>query len=165
MNMKYVLRTTLLFCIIEQLLVNVNSLNNSQGMEYALIEDYFKDNNLKISVLVSCNINQGNMKLFNTFRRKSDIWYRFWDISSDVIDFETILIRLSHQVGVVIDLNCPEIVEFLRGVSKRILFHRERSWLMFSTDLNQTHNMLQKENINVDAEISIAIPSNDGDEK
>lgn len=163
--MKYIFRTTLLFCIVERLFINVNSLNDSQGMEYALIEDYLKKNQLKISVLVSCNVRQDYLQLFDTVLGKSDIWYRFWDISNNAIDFEALLIRLSHQVGVVIDLNCSKIVEFLSDISKRIFFHHERHWLMFATDLNQTYNMLQKENINVDAEISIAIPIKDGDEK
>lgn len=158
--MKYILRATLFF-VLTQFFIEVNS----QGMEYALIEDYLKVNNLKTCVLLSCNKTQDYLNLIKTFRSKSDIWYRLWDVSNDVNEFETLLIRLSHQVGVVIDLNCSEIVEFFREISKRIYFHHERYWLLFSMDLNQTFNVLQKQNINVDAEISIAIPKQDDEKK
>lgn len=132
-------------------------------MEYPLIEDYLKEHIVKTCVFLSCET-QEFQKLLNK-RGQNDVWYSFWDISNDSMEFELLLIRLSHRVGVVIDLNCSEIVRFLREISKKTFFHHERNWLMFSPDLNQAVNVLQTQNINVDAEISIAIPNNDNDEK
>lgn len=156
--MKHILQITLLFFIVKQL-IKVNCSTDSQGiMESTLINDYLTENNLKVCVLLSCNKTRDNFELFNIFHDKSDKWYSFYDISNESIEFDTLLMRLSHQIGVVIDLSCSEIVEFLREISKRIFFHRERYWLMFSPDMNRTFYVLQKQNINVDAEISIAIP-------
>lgn len=164
--MKHILRITFLLLIVEQFLVKVNSAtNDSQLMEYTLVNDYLIANNLKVCVLLSCNRDDDNLKLFNNIHRKSDIWYSFYDISNEPIEYESLLMRLSHHIGVVIDLNCSEIVEFLREISKRIFFHHERYWLMFSSDLNQTFDVLQKQNINVDAEVSIAIPVEDSGNK
>lgn len=158
--MKHILRITLLIFIVKQLFFKVNCSNDSQGMNYALIKDYLQANNIKVCALLSCN-SQDYFKLLNIFNGKSEKWCSFHDISNDYIEVEKRLIRLSHQVGVVIDLECSEIVEFLREMSKGTFFHRERYWLMFSSDMNRTFDVLQKQNINLDAEISIAIPVKD----
>lgn len=138
-----------------------DSLSVEQGIDYDLIQEYLKVNNLKICVLLSCNRSQEYLQMFSKFRgesdSKNDIWYSFWDISNDSIDFETLLKRMSYHVGVVIDLECAEILEFLQKISQRILFHYERYWLMFARSLYQAMNVLEIQNINVDAEISIAI--------
>lgn len=151
--MKLILKLTLLVFIIHQF-TKVKCSYNSQGMEFTLINDYLKENNLKVCVILSCNKTQDNFERLKMLHDKSDIWYNFYDISNDYIK----LTRLSHRMGVVIDLNCTEIDKFLREISKRIFFHHERYWLMFSPDINRTFDVLQNQNINVDAEISIAIP-------
>lgn len=159
--MKHILQLTLLVFIVHRF-TKVKCSYDSQGMEFTLINDYLKENNLKVCVILSCNkINQDNFERTKMLHDKSDTWYSSYDISSDYIE----LTRLSHRMGVVIDLNCSEIVEFLREISKRIFFHHERYWLMFSPDINRTFHVLQKQNINVDAEIAVAIPIADSVKK
>ncbi len=160
-------RIPLLYLFVQSLFVIVNcSANDSHGMNYALVSDYLNLNHLKICVILSCNHDHvDNFNLFNIFHDKRDAWYRFHDIAEDSIELGTLLRRLSHQIGVVIDLNCSEIGEFFREISKRILFHRERYWLMFAPDINRTINVLQKQNVNADAEISVAVPVEDSANK
>lgn len=165
--MKRILQITLQFFIVKGLLIRVNCSGNDfqYGMEYALINDYLTANNLKTCVLLSCDNRQlmDKFKSFNILNGQNNVWYNFCDISKDSNDYETLLMRLSHHIGVVIDLNCPEIVGFLREISKRMYFHRERYWLMFAADVNRTIDVLQKQNVNVDAEISVAIPVGDSE--
>lgn len=159
--MKQILQITLLFFIVNVLFTKVSCSNDSQGMQYELINDYVKANNLKICVVLSCNKVQDRSKLLKILHGRSDFWYSFYDLSSGLIELETLLMRLSHHIGVVLDLNCKEIVEFLREISKRTFFHHERYWLMFSRSMNYTFNVLQTQNINADAEISVAVPIGD----
>lgn len=163
-DMKDIQRFISLSILVGFLLGKVHCSDDVQTMNYVLIRDYLNTNNLKICVLSSCNGN-GNLEVLNAFEDRSDRWYNFVDIAVQSDEFDTLFARFSHQIGVVIDLNCPETVEFLREISKRMLFHRERYWLMFSQDVNRTQDMLQKLNVNADAEITVAIPIEDSERK
>nr|QGW45452.1 ionotropic receptor 75b [Bradysia odoriphaga] len=160
--MKHIQRIALLLFFVGQLLEKVNCSNEGQVMNNVLISDYINANNLKICVLSSCN---GNLELLNGFNDKSDTWYSFTNIAVQSVEFDTLFARFSHQIGVVVDLSCSQTVEFLREISKRMFFHRERYWLMFSPDMNRTEDVLQQLNVNADAEITVAIPVEDSARK
>lgn len=157
--MKHILKILLLYFVIE-----VNCSKDSfalQSMDFTLINDYLQANNLKTCVVLSCNKNHASSQLLNT----DTTWYNFYDITNESIEFEMLLRRLSHQIAVVIDLDCSDIEQFLREISKRMYFHHERYWFMFSPDVNRTFDSLDKQNINVDAEVSIAVPIEDSGRK
>lgn len=159
------MRSIILLYILHQF-IEVNCGNDPYiALDYNLIDDYLKANDLKVCCILYCdnNVNAEWLKLFH--RHMDSGWYNFYDIEDHSIKWEMFLMRLSHQIGIVIDLNCSTIDAFLREMSKRTYFHRERYWLMFSPDLNRTFEVLQKQNLNFDAEVSVAIPVEDSQKK
>lgn len=130
----------------------------------ALIKDYLQYNYFKTLLLVSC-ANQPNINpteiIFAIHHER--VWINVLDISVGELeiasfDYDQFFIRLSGVHCVVMDLECDQAGAFLREISKRILFHYERNWLLFSSSFNESYYSLSQQNINVDAEISLVIP-------
>lgn len=68
----------------------------------------------------------------------------------------------NHQVGVVLDLTgCPErqVRALLHAASAHTLFHRRYVWLMFADGVSRIYDLLEDENVNVDADITVAVPA------
>lgn len=127
-----------------------------------LIKDYLKVNYLRNILVISCGsqykVNSSEMLNLH----HDGIWINTLDISNESaianFEYETFFVRLSSSLSIVVDLDCNEISEFLTQMSKRILFHYERYWLIFSSNLDRSFSILSLQNINVDAEIVLAIP-------
>ncbi|XP_037041261.1 ionotropic receptor 75a-like [Bradysia coprophila] len=88
------------------------------------------------------------------------IWTNVWDISADVNSH--FFDRYTNPPCVVIDLRCNKTKFFLGEMSKRVLFHQQQKWLMWSESRQEAFDYLNDENINFDAEIIVAIPSGQG---
>lgn len=125
----------------------------------SLIRDYLKANYLTTMLFVSCGNETNPMK---TLRDVHEIWINVWDISDEAavanFNYDRFFRRYSHPHGVVINLDCNKTNLFMAQISNRTLFHNERYWLMVTTDLENTFSLLSIHNINVDAEINIAVP-------
>lgn len=95
-------------------------------------------------------------------RSLNGIWINVWDIhnQSELIDFNYYHFfgRYSHPHGVVLNLECDITNSLLIQISKRIFFHYERFWLMYTSNLETASTILSSQNINVDAEIVVAVP-------
>lgn len=124
-----------------------------------LIKDYLKTNYLTTMLLVSCGNEPTSME---TLRVLHGNWINVWDISDASVltdfNYDRFFGRYSQPHGVVVNLECNNTSSFMGQISKRILFHNERFWLMFHTDLENTFGILSQQNINVDAEIVLALP-------
>lgn len=62
-----------------------------------------------------------------------------------------------YKLGIICDLTCQEIEEFLNITSELNFFNASYSWLMISNDYNTSIAMLSHQNINLDSEITLAI--------
>jgi len=96
--------------------------------------------------------------LFKNIKSDNYVWFTIENINKDPsdIDYDRILYS-SHLIGVIIDLNCENIPIILSEISNRWMFNCSYFWLMFDNDVTHSFNILQNENINVDAEITLAI--------
>lgn len=119
--------------------------------------------NLNTILFATCDLqSRFNINTGIAYLQSNDIWVNHYDISSekDVFDlnYQHFFVRLSGIYLVAIDLECNCTENLLSELSKRKLFHFERSWLVFGSTTEQILNVLGKENINVDADVMSAVP-------
>lgn len=151
------MRLHVLLVLCGSILVCINS------QTATLIKDYLNGNNLNTALLITCD-SQNNFNAMETLLtlQYHRIWISVWDISheSPIADYnyDQFFMRLSNTHCVVVDGDCNQTSSFMSEVSSRILFHYERHWLIFSSSFNESIDILGQQNINVDAEVSLAIP-------
>lgn len=114
-------------------------------------------------LFVTCEKNYEVYTIETIDLQRIGIWTNVIDISNESVlsnsDYSAFG-RVSHPHCVVLNLECNYTNAFLAQISKRILFHNERNWLMFSSSLRKAFATLSPQNINVDAEIVLAVPVN-----
>lgn len=129
-----------------------------------LIKDYFISNHITTVLLISCE-SKNEINTIHTIEnlQRYGIWINIWDISMESVltnfDYHRFFVRFSNPPSIVINLECNQTTAFLAQMSKRVLFHSERKWLMLSGRLEDSLDILNKQNINFDAEINLVIPS------
>ncbi|KAG4074482.1 hypothetical protein HA402_015771 [Bradysia odoriphaga] len=126
-----------------------------------LIKDYLKTKLLSTLLLISC----GNETYpLADVRSLNGFWINVWDVSRESMltdfNYNQFFGRYSHPHGVVLNLDCDRTDSLLIQLSKRILFHKERFWLMYTSNLEKASSILSSQNIKVDAEIVLAVPDN-----
>lgn len=130
-----------------------------------LIKDYLKANYLTTLLWVSCEPTP-----IETLTALHGIWINVWDIADESaltdFNYDKFFGRYSQPHAAVLNLECNQTNSFMTQASKRILFHNERYWLMFNSNLHQAVDVLSRQNINVDAEIILALSliGNDAEE-
>lgn len=132
-------------------------------MHRQLVQHFLVENYIKTVLFLSCASPQDTHRLRKE-AQKLHVWTASADISKDIgLDVERLFYYKNHRVAVVADLDCPRMGSVLGEVSKRTYFHQRYFWLIFANHVNQSVAMLGEENINVDAEITVAVPvSSDG---
>lgn len=127
-----------------------------------LIKDYLRRNYLSTMLLVTCEKTNETNKIETINLQHIGIWTNVLDISDESIiasnDYSFFFGRASHPPCVVIDLECNHTNAFMTEISKRLLFHNERNWLMITSNFRKAYATLSLQNINVDAEIVLAVP-------
>lgn len=126
-----------------------------------LIKDFIKTNYLTTILIISCDNELTSMET-KSIDFNGRIWFNVLDISDGLMledfNYNKFFDRYSHPHGVVVNFECNQTNSFLMQMSQRYLFHNERFWLMFTANLEKTFTILSQQNINVDAEIIIALP-------
>lgn len=131
-----------------------------------LIKDYLNYVNVKTALLVTCE-NTNKMLETVTELHNVDSYVNVWNWNnqsdgSNTVNLTQFFVRLKGSHLVVMDLDCEQSNSFLKQSSQEILFHFERSWLLFSRSSNQSYVMLEPQNINLDADVTLVIPINNG---
>lgn len=89
-------------------------------------------------------------------------YYGFFDISRlNYSNIEAIMRINYHKFAVIIDASCNETKKLFDICSSLSFFNASYNWLMLSSDLNATINLLNHQNINLDAEITLAVADGD----
>lgn len=124
-----------------------------------LITDFLREQHLKIGILFTCEPDRTVIDLMKVAHQQS-VYLGSANIRKGVdgISFDRLFRFVNNPVAVIIDLNCNGTAEILREVSRRIYFHQRYHWLMFSVNETVARNQLANENINFDAEITLAVP-------
>lgn len=129
-----------------------------------LLKDYIKLNDITVLLLVSCERDNELVTIESIDNlQHHGLWTNVLDISKDMVfptvDYHRFFGRYSHPPCVVLNLECNQTKAFMSEMSKRIYFHHERKWFMLSGSVAEAFEILNKENINFDAEVTLAIPA------
>lgn len=149
--------------------VVLNIISSGYAYNALLIKDYVKYNYVTTILLVSCGsgYESNGIETIKNLQTHG-IWINVWDISNELIisdfDYKHFFLRLSHPPCVMVNLDCNQTSAFMAQMSKRIMFHYERNWLMFSASLERSFDILNRQNINVDADILLAVRVEENDE-
>lgn len=124
-----------------------------------LITDFLREQHLKICILFTCESEGTTIDLMKTAHQQS-VYLGAANIRKGVndINFDRLFRFVNNPVAVLIDLNCNGTADILREVSRRTYFHQRYHWLMFSMNESVAREQLSSENINFDAEITLAVP-------
>lgn len=140
------------------------SITTSTSFNYQLIKSVQIFKNIKTLLLVTCGTTPKSFMHRVKYLQSDDTWIHTMDISNGTdisdVNIERFFIRLSCTHIVVYSLMCHQSVQFLNEISKLKMFHGERNWLMFTDSLEDSVNVLSKQNINSDAEITLVLQNN-----
>lgn len=129
-----------------------------------LIKDYLNYTHIKTALFATCDSTNELLKIvleFHNINTYANVWSIKNDSVAGTLNNTQFFVRLEGRHVVVVDLNCEYVSSFLDLSSPKMLFHLERSWLMFSESLEQSYDILAELNINVDADVTLAIPLKD----
>lgn len=147
--------TTLLFTVVAL------AIPASAHVHMNLVRHFLLENNIKTVLFLSCQSAEDLRHLL-----KDAHTIRVWTASVPIggssavgLDYERFFWYHNHRMAVVTDLECPTIRVVLDEVSKRSYFHQRYFWLIFADSATQSLALLGGENINVDAEITVALPA------
>lgn len=134
------------------------------AMNMLFVKDYLKFNNIRICVFLSCDNVTDRMKNRIEFEH-NNVWINWWSVSEEGdlrrLNYTNILVRLTSPIAVIFNLECQHSNELLEEISKRKMFHYERYWLMFGHNQHEAYTILERQFINMDAEILLALPTNE----
>lgn len=130
----------------------------SASLNINLINDYLAEHHLKYCILLQCSGNRiSSVRSFDQPIYFNEYWIDGAKLSDD--QFRRLFYYVNHPIGVAIDLNC-DASYFLGRMSNWTMFHQRYYWLMFADNLERAKYLLEGQNINVDAEITLAIAQN-----
>lgn len=128
------------------------------------VKDYLKYNNIPICVFLSCDSITDRTRNQIDFQYE-DVWTNWWGVSKGSelrhLSYRNFLARLASPISVIFNLDCNKSMNVMEEISSRKMFHFERFWLIFGRNLDQAYAMLKEQNINMDAEIYLALPANE----
>jgi hypothetical protein len=138
----------------------ISSTSFSEGffIQSKLVSDFLNQFNLNEAVVFYCN--SDNIKEWKVLIKTELKFLAFIDTSLPKFDnkFARSAMRLSHrQLGVVFDLTCDETGEVFEDFSRLNFFNVSYNWLMTSENYVESLKLLADQDINLDAEISLAI--------
>lgn len=114
--------------------------------------------NFNVSLYLTRTI-PGSEDWFKDFKYDS-YYFSFIDLNSnkfreiDIID----LLRLQNRIiAIFVDVECNVTETLFEDVSENNFFNRSYNWLMIGSDFDSAFEVLQSQNINIDAEITLAI--------
>lgn len=134
-----------------------------QRNNFDLIQYFLSENCLKVCVLLPCDQKSESINAELVISLQSNgYWASMHPVNvQTVTNIADILAYRTVPVGIVTDLSCPLEGNFLEAASNLTLFHQNWFWLMFSSSFDDAYDSLKGLNINVDAEVTVAVHSNE----
>lgn len=139
--------------------LSVFQLNKSLEINYKLTLDFLNYFNLNIANIFYC----GDSLKINDWKKvvKSEFkYFSFFDVSSPTFNLNDSWRMMQfdyRQIGVVFDVTCNETDDVFDEFSRSRYFNASYNWLMVSDNYNNSIDLLRHQNINLDAEISLAV--------
>lgn len=142
------------------LLLSLTSFCGAFFVHPKIIPDFLRCFNLSHGIVFFCNATEIN-DLMNL--AKSELKFcSFVDISSHKHNsgFYRSVMRISYrQLGIVFDSTCKKTEKVFEDFSQLNFFNASYNWLIKTEDYGEALKMLSNKNINLDAEISLAVSS------
>lgn len=137
-----------------------------KAMNQELLKDFLWQNHLQVCALLPCdrNLEQINPRFVISLQRDGFSVAMHKVSEKTASNIGDILAFRNAHVGVVTDLECPMQLHILSAASNLTLFHQNWSWLMFSSSVDEAYNILKGQNINVDAEVTVAVLDSSGNQ-
>jgi hypothetical protein len=139
-------------------------LNKSQallGESSKFFVDFLDEVKTSTGIIFSCE------KSIKTEKWRSSIqndfkYFSFHYISTlNITELNLVMKFKYHKIGIIIDLNCDEIENFFEFISEMNFFNSSYNWLLLSDHYQTSVKLLECQNINIDAEITLAIATGD----
>lgn len=140
--------------------------NKSFEFSTKLVVDFLKHFNLNVAIVLYCNQSSELIDAFGSMVRSEFKYFSFFDISSNVFDTNESLLVMKcdyRQLAVIFDVNCNGTKEVFAECSRLNYFNASYNWLMLTDDFESSLSILKPQNINLDAEITLAV-NEEGDE-
>lgn len=148
-----------MFTNMKLLVIIVSLFTFSKGLEInpKLVVEFLNFYHLNIAVLFYCGSAPRSFiaEMQNEFK-----YFAVSDITSETFDekhAENIVKLTYHKQGVIIDLTCEQTGKVFSLFSRSNFFNASYFWLMVSPDLETSTELLRSQNINLDAEITLAL--------
>lgn len=138
---------------IAALLSSVHSLE----FNFTFVIDFMNEMKLSCGVAFYCE-NSFDIKKWNEVNEFK--FMSFYDMSVRSVNDSIVdrFMRINYRnLGVILDASCDQASELFDFSSRRNYFNSSYYWLMLSADYNETKKQLNHQNINFDAEITLAI--------
>ena len=137
----------------------VNLVSSIEGLKVnpKTVGDFLNLHNLNDAVTFYCEVSP---KDWVAAMRKEIKYFAIFDISSKTFkikDTEAAMQLTVPRLGVNLDLTCNEAGKVLKEFSLLNYFNASYVWLMMSNDHDKATDLLKAQNINWDAEITLAI--------
>lgn len=140
------------------LFVPIIPFNCSLKIEEHFVLDFLNHLNLKYGTVFFCGGISANIK--NLLRNDTKYMGAF-DLSSDDFQQDSLefIMKIHHRIiGVIFDLTCNETEDIFKGFSSDEYFNASYNWLMIAENYEESVDLLKQQNINLDAEITLAVP-------
>ncbi|XP_070502114.1 ionotropic receptor 75a-like [Chironomus tepperi] len=134
-------------------------LNSVHSLEfnYAFVIDFMNEMKLSCGVAFYCE-KSFDIKKWNEFNEFKFMSYYDMSVKSVNESIVDEIMRINYRnLGVILDANCDQVSTLFEISSSRNYFNSSYNWLMLSADYNETTELLSHQNINFDAEITLAI--------
>lgn len=134
-----------------------------QRANFDLIQYFMSENCLKVCILLPCDKKSASINAELVIALQlNGYWASMHPLNEETVkNIADILEYRSVPVGIVTDLSCPLEGRFLEAASNLTLFHQNWFWLMLSDSFDDAYDMLKGQNINVDAEVTVAVWDSD----
>ena len=139
-------------------LISLFSVNKSLEINQELFVSHLNHFNIKYGIIFYCeslNINAWNKVVQNEL-----VYFSFYDISSTKFNLSEAwkMMGLNYrQIGITFDITCNKVLEIFSDFSRFLYFNASYNWLMFSNNYTNSLEVLKNQNINLDAEITLAV--------
>lgn len=142
-------------------LVSVFTPNKSLEINQNFVTEFMKRLHLNHGIIFFCN---GALDIFGWRKTmmKELKYFSFFDISSNYFNLNeswTFMRFTNRRVGIIFELTCSETEEVFGEFSFCEYFNASYNWLMLSNNFNESVELLSAQNINLDAEITLAVRS------
>lgn len=138
----------------------LSSMVKSLDLNVRLVSDFLNEMYLSCGIVLHCE-NSIDVKKWSSLYQNEFKFLSFYDISQKEFNGSKLeeFMKLNYKhLGVIVDATCQdETIEIFAISSEFKYFNASYFWLMISNNYNSSVQLLRQQNINLDAEITLAI--------